>query len=105
LTPSGDDVLVGTLLALAASLPVDAVTIRATIKAAAKGRSTRISDEYLDAAARGEASEPWHQLLAVLPDGHPSALTSAVRAVMAVGETSGADTLAGFLLAQYAMRS
>jgi len=105
LTPSGDDVLVGALLALAASPPVDAATMRATLKDASSGRSTRISEAYLDAAARGEASEPWHHLLAVLPDGTPAAITSAVRAVIAVGETSGADMLAGFLLAHDAMRS
>ncbi len=103
LTPSGDDVLVGTLLALAISPPADAITLRTTLMAAAAGRSTRISEAYLEASARGEASEPWHRLLAVLPGGHSSALTTAARALIAVGETSGADMLAGFLLAQEAM--
>ncbi len=105
LTPSGDDVLVGTLLALAVSRPGDAEIIRTVIVAAAAGRSPRISGVYLQAAARGEASETWHRLLALMPDGHPSALISAIRTAMAVGETSGADMLAGFLLAQEALNS
>ncbi len=99
LTPSGDDVLVGTLLALAVALPADVEPIRAALMRAVAGRSTRISGAYLEAAARGEASEAWLHLLAILPNGDPVMVTEAVRAVMAVGETSGADTLAGFLLA------
>ncbi len=105
LTPSGDDVLVGTLLALAVSPRADTEPVRTGLLVAAAGRSTRISGAYLAAAAQGEASEMWHRLLAVLPENHPSVLTSAVRSVMAVGETSGADMLAGFLLTQEAMRA
>lgn len=99
LTPSGDDVLVGALLALTAWAPPAAAAIRRTLVDAAAGRSTRISEAYLRAAARGEASEAWHQLLAVLPTGAPTTFIPALRKVIAVGETSGADMLAGFLLA------
>jgi hypothetical protein len=105
LTPSGDDILVGTLLALAVSQPEDAEIIRKVIIAAAAGRSPKISSAYIQAAARGEANETWHRLLALMPDGHPSDLISAIRTTMAVGETSGADMLAGFLLAQEALSS
>lgn len=98
LTPSGDDVLVGVLLALAVCPSPMTEAFWATILSAAAGRSPRISAAYLDAATRHEASEVWHRFLKVLPTGDSEAVTSAMRAVMATGETSGADTLAGFLL-------
>ncbi len=105
LTPSGDDILVGALIALTIRPPTVAAPLRIAIDAAATGRSTRISEAYLEAAARGEASETWHRLLAVLPTTDSSALIPAVRRVMTFGETSGADMLAGFLLALGARRS
>ena len=105
LTPSGDDVLVGTLLAVAVSRPGDVEIIQKTIVAAAAGRSPKISSAYLQAAARAEANETWHRLLAIMPDGYPSDLILAIETALAVGETSGADMLAGFLLAQEALSS
>lgn len=103
LTPSGDDVLVGCLLAFAV-LPADgADTLRRAIVSAAGGRTTRISAAYLDAAARGEASEAWHQLLAALAVNDAGRIASATRGVMTFGETSGSDMLAGFVLATEAL--
>jgi hypothetical protein len=119
LTPSGDDVLAGALLALALLAPADGGTIAEEILAGTRGRTTRISDAYLEAAAAGEAGEPWHRLAALL-DAPPSAATSAraasaagsprdpdlaaaVREIMAFGETSGSDMLAGFVLATRAL--
>ncbi len=98
LTPSGDDVLVGVLMALTVSSPSNARQLRATVLAAAAGRNPRISAAYLDAAAKGEANEAWHQLLDVLPSGDSAVVSSAARTVMSIGETSGADMLGGFLL-------
>ncbi|HET6782142.1 MAG TPA: DUF2877 domain-containing protein, partial [bacterium] len=57
------------------------------------------SEAYLMAAARGEAGEAWHRLLRVLPNGDRAAIASATRRVMAFGETSGSDMLAGFTVA------
>ncbi len=99
LTPSGDDVLVGVLLALTIRPSPMTAPMRTALVTAAMGRTTRISDAYLEAAGRGEASEAWHRLLVVLPTGDPSVLLPAVRRVMAFGETSGADMLTGFVLA------
>ncbi len=98
LTPSGDDILVGALLAAAVWPTPAREAIRDAIAAVVPGRTTRISAAYLDAAARGEASEAWHTLLAVLPDPEPAPVIGAARRLMAFGETSGSDMLAGFVL-------
>jgi len=99
LTPSGDDVLAGALIAgtLWPTGPREA--IRGAIVSAASGRTTRISAAYLDAAARGEASEAWHTLVAAIPAADTFVAIDAARRLMAFGETSGSDMLAGFLLA------
>ena len=99
LTPSGDDLLVGIMLA-AGVLPragsvrgVDEV--RDVLAAAALPRTTRISGAYLHAARHGLAGEPWHVLVRALP-GPPESLRRAVRRLLRIGETSGADALTGF---------
>jgi hypothetical protein len=61
--------------------------------------TTTLSAALLGAAARGECSAAWHLLLAALSQGGDSHLDAAVRDVLSVGATSGADTLAGFLWA------
>lgn len=125
LTPSGDDVLVGCLLAVA--LHADGLhMMRQAIVSAARNRTTRISMAYIDAAARAEASEAWHRLVNALAPNHPASSAPApskssapdgtglaendpgriavgARAVMAFGETSGSDMLAGFVLAAEAL--
>src|SRR2546427_5746739 len=97
LTPSGDDVLVGGLLAFALHAD-DSRAMRQAIISAVRDRTTRISMAYLEAAARGEASESWHRLVAALAVDDPGRIAGATRGVMAFGETSGSDMLAGFLL-------
>ncbi|MBI2247959.1 MAG: DUF2877 domain-containing protein [Armatimonadetes bacterium] len=103
LTPSGDDVLVGTLISLSV-LPDDGQhEIRDAIVSAASGRTTRISEAYLAAASRGEAGEAWHTLLHSLKKSNDAEIQSATRRVMAFGETSGADMLTGFVLTARAL--
>ena len=97
LTPSGDDVLVGGLLAFALHAD-DSRVMRQAIISAVRDRTTRISMAYLEAAARGEASESWHRLVAALASHEAERIAIAARGVMAFGETSGSDMLAGFLL-------
>jgi hypothetical protein len=98
LTPSGDDVLVGGLVALAALPDRRTDGLRDIIRDAAAGRTTRISEAYLQAAARGEASEAWQRLLAALAGHLPDDVRGTAQKVRAFGETSGADVLTGFLL-------
>ena len=98
LTPSGDDLLVGICYALTVwprLVAGDARTVRELLVGAARPRTTRISAAYLDAARDGLAAEPWHVLIRSL--GGPAAETrAAVRRLLLVGETSGADALTGF---------
>jgi len=108
LTPSGDDLLAGTLLAVAVLEPQQARGFREHIMASVRGRTTRISEAYLLAAADGEAGEAWHRLLALLrrgtaAGGETADLRNAVLRILAFGETSGADMLAGFILAMTAL--
>lgn len=103
LTPSGDDVLVGTLICLTVLPGGDHRAPRGAILAATQGRTTRISAAYLASASRGEAGEAWHDLMRSLAESDRTAVESATRGVIAFGETSGADMLAGFLLAARAL--
>jgi len=89
---------VGALLA-GTVWPTGSEAIRDAIVSAAGGRTTRISAAYLDTAARGEASETWHTLVAAIPTADTVGVSAAARRLMAFGETSGSDMLAGFLLA------
>lgn len=99
LTPSGDDLLVGALIAAALVHPRRAAAVGGEVLKAAGGRTTRISLAYLEAASRGEASEAWHGLARALDGGSDDAIAEAATRAMATGETSGADMLTGFLLA------
>jgi hypothetical protein len=107
LTPSGDDFLAGTLLALAMiqeHRPDGALgEIARLLLDTAAPRTHEISAAYLRAAYAGEASERWHALLGAMAAGNTQAIGPAAHGVMTVGETSGADMLAGFLVAMEAV--
>lgn len=100
LTPAGDDFLAGTMLRAWLTQPTPRALCRALLKVAAP-RTTMLSASFLQAAARGECSAPWHALLAVMGDEPNSAvearITAAVQKILSHGATSGADSLAGFL--------
>lgn len=89
LTPTGDDLLVGVLYALWVWRPGS--TWPALIADSAIPRTTTLSAAFLQAAAAGEATEPWHRLVA--GDGQ------AVAEIRATGHRSGAETWAGFMVA------
>jgi hypothetical protein len=96
LTPAGDDFLVGAMLWgwLAHPQPQ---RFCAALAEPAVSRTTVLSAAFLQAAARGECSDVWHRLLQVLAAGQERRLVAAVTAILAHGQTSGADALAGFL--------
>jgi hypothetical protein len=108
LTPSGDDLLAGALAmhawAEAAGLIAGGGPLRLAIWEAAAPRTTRLGSQLLGAAVTGEVATPLAALLTSLfrrvgtfpPDLAP---------LLAVGETSGADLLAGVRLAGRALRS
>jgi hypothetical protein len=96
LTPSGDDVLAGYLAAAAAyRLPVDG--LRALVRAEAAQRTTTLSAALLRHAGEGEAVPEVIALLDALRDGR--SLDAALRALVAIGHTSGAALAAGVLAA------
>jgi hypothetical protein len=100
LTPAGDDFLMGAMLRAWLAHPEPERLCQPMVEAAAP-RTTTLSAALLRAAARGECSAAWHALLAALAaENSPRAdvaLANAIRDVLAHGQTSGGDTLAGFL--------
>ncbi len=92
LTPSGDDALAGALLvahALGAGADL-ADAVRARLAA-----TTAVSAALLDAAADGYAARPVVTLVDAAVAGDPDAVRRALPAVLAIGHTSGADTVTG----------
>ncbi len=98
LTPAGDDFILGALLAAwAGCYGASAERLAATIAEAAAARTTTLSGAYLRAAARGECSVYWHDLFRAWLGQDAAGREAALAALLAVGHTSGADALAGFL--------
>jgi hypothetical protein len=64
------------------------------ITAAATPHTTTLSANLLQAAARGEASQPWHDLIAAQTS---NACYNALTRILHTGHSSGADALLGFL--------
>ncbi len=107
LTPACDDFLAGVLFALALTqnqqADAELAEIAGMLLETAAPRTGEISAAYLKAAHAGEASERWHHLLAAIASGEPAAMEDAAHALMQVGETSGADMLAGFVTTMQVM--
>lgn len=100
LTPSGDDFLVGVLVALHHLGIVDvAGDLAQSVLARAKRRTNDISRAHLAAAAEGEGLAPIHLVLASLCAPGVPELGLALSAVDAIGHTSGWDATAGVALA------
>ena len=105
LTPSGDDVLAGFMAAgiffcLAHEGLRPAVhRINSWIISKVPGRTTTHSQILLNDASRGEIVRPLGQLLqGILCGDEVLSLISLTRQVMALGESSGKDTLVGVLI-------
>lgn len=99
LTPAGDDLIGGALIALRA------VGRRATAKRLgrwalrlAKTRTNRISQAHLACAASGEGHEALHLALSAILSGSKN-LEKELSALKRIGHTSGMDALSGALLA------
>ncbi len=100
LTPSGDDFLAGVMLsAHAFSYPNRNLIQRlcTILFETAAPRTTKLSQAFLKAARDGMAHEHWHSLLYTLTGEDIQAVHKAAARVLAFGETSGLDMLAGFL--------
>jgi Protein of unknown function (DUF2877) len=98
LTPAGDDFLLGAIYAAwILHPPARARTIVQGISTIAATLTTALSAAYLNSGAQGKAGVLWHKLFAALASNELSARKSAAASLLSVGNTSGADTLAGFL--------
>ena len=96
LTPSGDDVLAGVLLALRyLGRPSCADALWASIAEQVPRRTTALSATLLASAAEGDAVPQVIELLAALAGHRP--LEPALDRLLAVGSTSGSDIAHGLL--------
>ncbi len=100
LTPSGDDLVGGAMIALHALGRADvAARLAAWALPLAETRTGTISRAHLACAAAGEGSASLHDLLAGLLTADAAAIAAAVTALAAIGHSSGWDMLAGATLA------
>jgi hypothetical protein len=99
LTPSGDDVLCGVMLALRLHGPASAALVPALWREVQPRLSatTSLSAMLLTEAAQGYAVQPVVRLAQALVGGDEAQIAAAVPAVLAIGHTSGADLLGGLV--------
>ncbi|MEO5888349.1 MAG: DUF2877 domain-containing protein, partial [Anaerolineales bacterium] len=98
LTPSGDDFIMGAILAAWILHPAHVAGILAAeVTDVAAALTTSLSGAWLRSAGRGEAGILWHQFFDKLISADPTAIQESMDKILSVGETSGADALAGFI--------
>jgi hypothetical protein len=97
LTPAGDDFLMGAMHAVWILHPPEvALALAREIAEAAAPLTTSLSAALLRSAAKGEAGIGWHEFLDALISDETLRIQAALDKLLAVGESSGADALAGF---------
>lgn len=95
LTPSGDDFLMGAIYAIWILYPPEiANALAKEITNVAAPLTTSLSAAWLRSTGRGEAGVLWHEFFNALLTGENLELP--VAKLLSIGETSGADALAGF---------
>jgi hypothetical protein len=98
LTPSGDDFMMGAIYATWIIHPPEAAGVLAReIANTAAPLTTSLSAAWLRAAGRGEAGIVWHEFLDALLSNNSLRIQEALKNILAIGETSGEDALAGFI--------
>jgi hypothetical protein len=97
LTPAGDDVLLGWLLARRARNPAGARGDAALVLGLARRGTGAVSRGLLRWAARGEAPEPVALMLAALVGADGPGLGPAVRRLAGYGRTTGRAALTGLV--------
>ena len=96
LTPAGDDFLSGVMLCLWLRHP-DAPFVCRSISQVAVPRTTLLSGAMLQRAAGGECNADWHHLFHSVTNGDRMRTGVAAARILAHGNTSGSDSVAGFL--------
>ena len=99
LTPSGDDMLIGCLVADIFYKRLDSF-LKETLKLQLNEkplRTTTVSIHYLNCALERKWNEPIHQLIQVLSkDSTENEIEEVVQSIIRIGHTSGLDMLTGF---------
>jgi len=98
LTPSGDDVLAGALVALAALGLLDARDMLWNVCREHLARTNDISRAHLRAAALGYGAAALHAAIHTTIGGRAGRVEQAIAAVSAIGHSSGRDGFAGALI-------
>ena len=98
LTPAGDDFIMGAIYAawIIHSADVTKILVEEIANTAAS-LTTSLSAAWLRSAGRGEAGILWHEFFDALRDSDAARIQETMDKILAVGETSGADALAGFI--------
>jgi hypothetical protein len=97
LTPAGDDFMIGAIYAAWIIHPPDVGgELAEGVAKIAAPLTTSLSAAWLRCAGRGEAGILWHEFFDALNHANAS-LQSPISRLLAVGETSGADALSGFM--------
>ena len=103
LTPSGDDFIGAIFFALAhaprAHWQPHLPALQARMRSAAASATNVISAALLDDLMAGRSYRCLHELLAALEGDDPALIETSARALLRIGASSGADMLAGLLLA------
>jgi hypothetical protein len=98
LTPSGDDFMLGALYAAwIIQPPAIARNLADAVANSAAPLTTSLSAAWLKSAGRGEAGILWHEFLDALVSADVMSNHIAAEKIVAVGATSGADALSGFV--------
>ena len=98
LTPAGDDLIMGAIYAVWIIHPLKIASILAQeVADTAAPLTTSLSAAWLRSAGRGEAGILWHEFFDALVSGDASRIQETMKNILAVGETSGADALVGFI--------
>ena len=100
LTPGGDDFLAGAMIALHLAAKLTGTDFSQSIETIhAAARTTHpLSAHFLGLAHDGFVAEPMKNLIGALLRGTARDVRTAAHRVLALGETSGADLTAGFVL-------
>jgi len=104
LTPSSDDMLAGLVLLCVLYAKNNGRARRANLLVAhaaaapPRGRTTILSEEFLGQAASGRGNERVMRLCAAILTERRESVELETRRVLAIGETSGTDTVLGIVL-------
>jgi len=98
LTPAGDDFILGAVLAAWIIHPSYLANMLANeITKIAAPLTTSLSAAWLRSAGKGDAGILWHNFFNALISADEITIQKSMKQLLAVGHTSGADALSGFI--------